>query len=844
MAQLLCALSQILLPAAAAGVLAREANVTAPAGAVADQANAPAAQASTPTVQADKPAAEASTSAAQGGAPAKVQAPLQLIYRTVALPTGHVGTAYGPRRIVEGGLPPYTFAFTGKFPPGLALAADGVLAGTPDTAGRYAFQLMVRDSSAPAVTTQQPYVLRIEMEKPSAQNPPVTLTREEADAVANPHPDAPVTYMLTLEALKSALAEHSGAGAAEVGTGLSSGGESSAAAAPNRASTRDDGTAATAPASPGSSADSTAINVEQLQAVVAPVINVEYPSAFLFRAALDAAHCAYYQNALLQRGGGKSPVDAKCPPSKETSTGTVKSSAAATKPGGKPADSPTQQTGIESVLTLRQYYEQLLPDSVRDSLVSAAQQFHPMNGSLPPNLTGAGCGCAPQNGQDEVYGFYPFWDATSAVQPIDFSLFTRIGYMGALLNPSGGYTTPPNWLDQKGNFARTVHRFHTRLDLVVYRQEWGWLGWLSEKQIRTLAEQAAGAAIDMVDSPVQDPPILRPFWLPFWRESDHAYDGLTIFFDYPHERSRFDASGVEKFQLFLSDYLHQAILTMQHNGRAYNLNLVVPDDLLGEDGPFSYHNLINYIELAEPATTRKGTAAEDDFAQYKGTSPITVDILVLMREPTGEQKKLLRAAIDELVAPYDGHRRVALLQSVVPVIFHRAGPQQGPAADLHGSELDKDIAYYQWTYGGVGLWPVPVTTIGDGAAVMSVLRKDFTVAGSAASSELEAASANATVCRYVCPNRDPVRLLFELLVLVSLGLGTAHAVTCRIRRARGLYLSLLVSSACALVCGGLLLNCDPTLHALKQSNWLLLCLIVGLGLFILYESYKPRVSRP
>jgi hypothetical protein len=408
MAQLLCAVSQVLLPAAAGDVLAGEVNVAAAAGAATDKASEPAAQA---------------------GEPAKAQAPLQLIYRTVALPAGHVGTAYAPRRIVQGGVPPYTFAFTGKFPPGLALGADGMLTGTPDTAGRYAFQLMVRDSSAPAVTTQQPYVLRIELERPPAQSPPVTLTREEADAVANPHPDAPVTYLLTPEALKSALAEHSGTGTVEV----------------------------TAPAGSGLE-DAAAINLEQLQAIVAPIINVEYPSADLFRAALEAAHCAYYQNALLQRAGQKSPVDAKCPPPKATVTRSVKSPAAATAPGDKPADSVSQQAGVDGVLTLGQYYEQLLPGSVRDSLVSAAEQFHPMGESLPPNLTGAGCGCAPRNGQDEVYGFYPFWNATSAAQPVDFSLFTRIGYMGAVLNPSGDYTAPPNWLDQKGAGLRGFPR--------------------------------------------------------------------------------------------------------------------------------------------------------------------------------------------------------------------------------------------------------------------------------------------------------------------------------------------------------------------------------------------------
>ena len=823
MAQCLCAISQVLLPAVTDGVLAQETNVTAAAGAVADKASVPAAQTTDLS---------------------KAQAPLQLIYRTVALPVGHVGKAYGPKHIVEGGLAPYTFAFTGKFPPGLSLSPDGMLAGAPETAGRYAFQLIVRDSSAPPVTTQQPYVLRIELEKPP-QSPPATLTRQEADAVANPHPDAPTTYLLTVEALKSALAEHSGTSATEATAGTTPGGDSSAVAAPNKTVARDDNTATTAPANLAPNADSTAINVEQLQAVVAPVINVEYPSEFLFKAALEAAHCAYYQKALLQRKGGKSPVDAKCPPPPRAAlTGSVKGSGAALASGDKPADSPAQQPGAEGVLTLRQYYEQLLPDSVRDWLISAAEQFHPMNESPPPNLTGNGCGCAPRNGQDEIYGFYPFWQATSVAQPVDFSVFTRIAYMGAVLNPTGDYTTPPNWLDQKGNFARTVHRFNTRLDLVVYRQEWSWLAKLSEQQIRALARQAAGTAIDMVDSPLQRPLTLKPFWLPFWRENDHAYDGLTIFFNYPHERSHLDANSVEKFQLFLTEYLQHAALAMQHSGRAYNLNLVVPDELLGDEGPFSYHNLIHYIELAEPATTRKGTAAEDDLAQYKGTSPITVDILVLLREPTMEQKKQLRAAIDELAAPYDGHRRVALLQSIVPVVFPRGGPQQGPAADLHGSVLDKNIAYFQWTYGGVGFWPLPVMTVGDGPAVMSVLRKDFTVQNSAALPELEATSASSSACRYICPNRNLVRLLFELLALGSLGLGAAHAVTCRVRRARGLYLGLLVSCALTLLCGGLLLNCDPTLYALKQSNWLLLALILGLGMFILYESYKPRVSRP
>jgi hypothetical protein len=807
-AQCLCVASQLLLPAASGPVLADETKV---------------------------PPAQAADHAAE-------QAPLQLIYRTVALPAGHLGTAYGPKRIVEGGVPPYSFVFTGKFPPGLALGADGMLAGIPTTPGSYGFQLVVRDSSVPPVITQQPYVLRIEMSKPPGQSPPVTLTREEADAIANPYPDAPVSYLLTLDAFKVAVTQRSGTAAAETNTGLSPAADSNTIATPDKTATQSANATGISPAAPVSADDSPAINVEQLEAVVTPTIDVEYPSLFLFKAALEAARCAYYQRALLQLAAGKSPVDLTCPPP-PTATKSVKNSTAATIPGGKAPDTLTPPDGAAAVLTLREYYDQLLPDTVRDSLVSAAEKFHPPTESSPANVSGNGCGCSPRNGPKEVYGFYPFWDTTSTTQAIDFSLFTRIAYMGVILNPTGDYTTPPDWLDQSGNFARTVHRFDTRLDLVVYRQEWSWLLALSETQIRALAEQAARTAIGMIDTPLDAPFALKPFWQ-FWRESAHAYDGITVFFDYPRDSSRFNAADMEKFQLFLSEYLKQAVLAMQGSSRPYNLNIVVPDDLVGAEGPFSYRNLIDYIELAEPATTRKGTAADDDFADYKGISPITVDLLVLMREPTMMQKKRFRAGIDQLTAPYDGHRRVALLQSVVPVIFHRGGPQVGSPADLHGSELDKDVTYYQWTYGGVGFWPVPVATLGDGAAVMSVLQKDFFADKSSTGLELEVTSASHTLCRYVCPNRDLARLLFELLVLSSAGLAGTYILTCRVRRAGLVYLALLVSSALTLICGGLLLNCDPTLYELKQGNWLLFGLIVGLGLFIVYKSYKPRVSRP
>ena len=58
---------------------------------------------------------------------------------------------------------------------------------------------------------------------------------------------------------------------------------------------------------------------------------------------------------------------------------------------------------------------------------------------------------------------------------------------------------------------------------------------------------------------------------------------------------------------------------------------------------------------------------------------------------------------------------------------------------------------------------MPVATLDDGAAVMSVLRKDFVAEKSGSAPQFDLTLAGSTLCRYVCPNRDLAPLLFELL---------------------------------------------------------------------------------
>jgi alpha-tubulin suppressor-like RCC1 family protein len=64
------------------------------------------------------------------------------------LPGGSVSGAYNQTMLATGGAGPYGWAVTsGSLPPGLTLDADGLLSGTPTTAGTYSFTLQVTDAN-------------------------------------------------------------------------------------------------------------------------------------------------------------------------------------------------------------------------------------------------------------------------------------------------------------------------------------------------------------------------------------------------------------------------------------------------------------------------------------------------------------------------------------------------------------------------------------------------------------------------------------------------------------------------------------------------------------------------
>ena len=88
-----------------------------------------------------------------------------LVIDTTDPPAGTVGQDFSDNNYsfsVQGGTQPYTFSITsGTFPPGLILASNGAVSGTPSTANTYDFTITVNDSAPTPETSSYPYTITI-----------------------------------------------------------------------------------------------------------------------------------------------------------------------------------------------------------------------------------------------------------------------------------------------------------------------------------------------------------------------------------------------------------------------------------------------------------------------------------------------------------------------------------------------------------------------------------------------------------------------------------------------------------------------------------------------------------
>ena len=789
-----------------------------------------------------------------GSASAAGRDPMWLVYQTIPLPSARLNRSYKARDLVRGGKPPYRITIDGELPPGMFVEEDGALAGTPTRVGNFRFLLTATDASRTRNLEQALYEIRVTDPKPVAAATPTvpasapapakarkpdalkTITEDQTSFTVPDDPPPPMTYVLTQEKL-DAIFKNAEASA----------GESLMTAAAAGEAAIEGSAAGTAPGPKAVAVKPPVMGptLDQLREMLMPLKDVEHPTRAVFQDSLRARQCVYFLRHVneLALEQNKAAIE-RCPriedlaerdraPLQErtaapTSTSTSTSASAKLPPGSLPVNT---------------FLDMLMPATLREEITDAAGVEHPVSQAKVLKLAPDGCGCSLPDIENDVFAFLPYWmhGEGDAPIPVRFDKFTRLQYMGAILRSNGEFLLPIGYESPGGGFARRVDQYGVGLDLVLYRRDFHVLmrleGEARERMFKA-TEAKIGEMLDLRHSDLQgDMETLLP---PGWREAAFVYDGLTVFFEVTDREA-----AAPEFERFYLDYLQRILTVMQKRpSRAFHLNLVIPQHLMGEAATaFRFRNLLTIMKTAE---RRRGTGDAGDHKErgaaaasykstpdYAGKTDITVRFLTPLGLASDVNKMQLRNRTDfndELTGP----DRMAVLGSMMPVLVYPGGQKTDlPPSALDA--LDRDLVYIGWSFGGVAFWPVPVSSVGAGESVLVKLNDRF----------WSFLDQDTRFCQIVCPMRMPLRLALEALLVIVGTTLLLYGWNCRVRRMGRVILMVLWAGALVtLAVASAIFSCDPSLNQLRTGNTLLVVIIGVLIVGGLIVTFKPRVEAP
>lgn len=726
---------------------------------------------------------------------------LQLNYTTVMLPPAREGETYGPRSLVVGGGLGLTadIASPGLLPPGLNLQPNGQLGGRPEpgSARTWRFTLEVRDGTGQLL--RQAYALNVL--PPRVTPSPRVVTRalksyRAAEVEPGPRNGSITIYMLKADALDAVLQSWAD-------TSLTPGVRHA--------------------------------ELADLENMYVPLVGVEFPTLALFDAALRDRQCALWllkhAKAVSDRTAPARPAAADC-------------SDVAAEPA-RPAP-----PGMQSLKAL---YDSYLPEELQRQLRDAAREIRwldpreappgtepapdaasaakPAGGKAaavaPQRLVSTACGCVRWPTEDDVVGLLPFWQDTN--EGVELARLQRLQMFAAVLQDDGSLAWPAAWTTPAGldELALEARRHDVRVDLVVHRQVWRAL--LDSPNPEPFIRRTVDTLMQVLERPA--PRAWPRGLMPVWGQAERLFDGLVLWFE-PEEGASDEAFQRVYRQVVMR--LHQAMLAAK---RPLQLTLVVPDGQFGTAGtPFAMSDLVAYVEgeFKDDGKTLAPKAADDRPAHFepREREHLRVRLLVLLQEPTTVTKKNLRGAIDR-TSDVRGARRVFLIEHIDALARLPFPPRAGePSA---GSQFDDDIAYHQWVFQGVGLWPLPQGESGD--RVMQRVAEHFKA--TTHWSEFP------VVCNFVCPHRNGLHLLMEtLLVLCGLALAVWRLTDWAQNRGWWARLVLLLPPIASIMLAYALLSCDPGLRELRQG-WMLPALFFVVGLPVaLWAALARRITPP
>ncbi|MGE4561072.1 MAG: hypothetical protein AB7E77_12790, partial [Desulfobulbus sp.] len=357
-----------------------------------------------------------------------------------------------------------------------------------------------------------------------------------------------------------------------------------------------------------------------------------------------------------------------------------------------------------------------------ERIVAKARKEHLPGRNRPFRWRGWDCGCHLQDSSTTIYGFAPFWKGGD-VQRIDFSAFSRIGYFALPFDNNGNLPQEQDrlqWQRKSADFVNMAHRYHTKVDLVVYKNNWQNWERLDDQQRSFFIDNLTSNLVSAIDQKLDNSLLnrLMPLFSLGSVPIPTMGDGVTIFFDnYPND--------------FVSQHAFQALIKQLRQkldaaARNYRLQVVLP---YGE-----YDQLL---------------ALRDEVDLF----------LIFLPEPTKEKKKELRQQIEEKLS---GEQRRDTLRKIVPILATGGLTEDGTIRQ----QFTDDMIYFQDDFAGAGFWPVPTSGETGATGISETLHNIFT--GNDASDYFLSWVNDRFpwIGTFVCPHRWELRLALDLLLAV------------------------------------------------------------------------------
>nr|WP_320014336.1 peptidoglycan-binding domain-containing protein [uncultured Desulfobacter sp.] len=355
---------------------------------------------------------------------------------------------------------------------------------------------------------------------------------------------------------------------------------------------------------------------------------------------------------------------------------------------------------------------------------------------IPIQWKGAFCGCGDLSAI--VYGFYPFWIATGKEQRLDFSLLSRIGYFGLTFNKSGAIEHKLDWQRDTSSFIREAHKYKTKVDLVIFKNNWQEWSGLTKTEKTNGLDTAVKNVVNLVKEQLSDPlSRLRPYISLGFAQTPSMGDGVTLLLEnYPKDPESIN---------ILFFFIKKLGIELKKTDSKYFLNIFLPLEALGDD-LFSYDNLGRLL-------SKNIENVEDESGEMV---PYINNVLIFLQKPTSEHKKELRKKIENR---FKGEQRRNILRKMVPVIL-----QPDNANDEHSKQFKDDIIYFNDNFGGVGFWPLAMDNGGGSTdKLFEVVKREFQKKDPDFVQGLLTDYAP-WLCNWACPNRWLIRIIWDTLV--------------------------------------------------------------------------------